>query len=565
MDVQKVVVYQLLPRLFGNKNTDVVIDGSREENGCGKFNDITLEVLAELKKMGITHVWYTGVIEHALVQGYPDNGIPDGNPLVIKGKAGSPYAIKDYYDVNPDLAEDVDQRLEEFGNLVERTHKTGLKVIIDFVPNHLAREYSSDKKPEGIDDFGVGDDKSKAFDNQNNFYYIPDQKLELSEDIKARYPESHYNELVARATGNDQFTNQPGINDWFETVKLNYGVDYKSKKNHFDQLPDTWLKMRDVLKYWTVKGVDGFRCDMAEMVPVEFWKWVIPQLKQIEPWLTFTAEVYNPALYKLYIHEGQFDYLYDKVGLYDTLRGVVEGHRTAKDISACWQNLQGIDKHMLRFMENHDEQRIASRFFASDPKLAIPAMAVSAFMHQGPLMIYNGQEVREKAEGVSGFSGDDGRTTIFDYWHMPEHQKWMNNGMFDGARLSDEQKALRDEYVKIVHLCQQPAIVQGLFYDLMWQNNDMGLFDANKLYTFLRYTNSQQLLVVCNFSSERQHIHLKIPSAALQILDIPRPILIDFADLQGVFQSSIGSEELISKGLKMVVSPLSYFVLEINY
>ncbi len=566
MDKQKLVIYQLLPRLFGNKNTKLQYNGSRTENGSGKFNDITSVALNAIKELSVSHVWYTGVIEHAVVEGYPDNNIPNGNPLVIKGKAGSPYAIKDYYDVNPDLAVDVDQRMTEFKDLLDRTHKSGLKALIDFVPNHLAREYYSDMKPGEVDDFGSNDDVNSAFSPTNNYYYLPGEPLMLADEIANTFPNTEYHEEVARATGNDRFTPYPGINDWYETVKLNYGVDYlNGNTKHFNPVPDTWLKMEHVLKYWVQQGVDGFRCDMVEMVPVEFWEWVIPRVKQINSGLIFIAEVYNPAIYKMYIQQGQFDYLYDKVGLYDTLRGVVCNEQSASSISVCWQNLQGIDKHMLRFLENHDEQRIASQYFASNPKRAIPAMALSAYMHQGPVMLYNGQEVGETAAGITGYSGDDGRTSIFDYWVMPQHQLWMNGGAFDGLLLSAEQRELRQAYVDLLRLCQQPAISKGMFYDIMWHNQEIDLFNSHKLYAFIRYSKEQQLLVICNFDSESQFPYLKIPSQALDILVIPRPVKLSFTNLQTRLISSIGSEELISNGLRLELQAFTYCVLEVSY
>ncbi|TRX62511.1 alpha-amylase family glycosyl hydrolase [Carboxylicivirga sp. M1479] len=565
METQKLVIYQLFPRLFGNKSTNLIVNGGRDENGCGKLNDINDIALSELKKMGVTHVWLTGVIEHAIVKGYPANGIEDGNPLLIKGNAGSPYAIKDYYDVNPDLATDVSERLTEFKELVKRCHAQGLKVIIDFVPNHLAREYKSDMKPEYIDDFGVHDDHSKAFSANNNFYYLPSSTLQLPTELTQRFPECNYEETPAKVTGNDRFVAEPDVNDWYETIKLNYGVDYENGgTKHFDPIPDTWLKMKDVLSYWNSLGVDGFRCDMVEMVPVEFWAWLIPQIKQISPWMCFIAEVYNPKLYQSYIQCGGFDYLYDKVGLYDTLRSVMCHNKSATAISECWQNLQGIDKNMLRFLENHDEQRIASHHFVGQPQRAIPAMALSTFLHQGPVMLYNGQEHGEQAVGISGFSGDDGRTTIFDYWNMPEHQKWMNNGAFDGALLSDEHKQLRQAYADMFKYAQLPAIRDGLFYDVMWQNNDVGLFNKHRCYAFIRYSSTQQLLIICNFDDTSQHVHLKIPSDALQILDIPRPILVRFANIADQQLSSIGSEELINDGLKLIIPAFGYQILDIS-
>ncbi len=564
MTEEKIVIYQLLPRLFGNKNTHPIPNGSRTQNGCGKFNDITNKALAEIRKLGANYIWYTGIIEHAITQGYPKENIPNGNPLIIKGKAGSPYAIKDYYDVNPDLAVHVSNRMNEFHDLVKRTHKNGLKLIIDFVPNHLARAYESDKKPENIDDFGKNDNPNKAFSPSNNFYYIPNQKLELPKEQVSRFSNSSYFEYPAKATGNDQFSANLNQNDWYETVKLNYGVDYtKQHATHFSPIPDTWLKMKDILLYWARKGINGFRCDMAEMVPVEFWKWAIATVKQEFPEIIFIAEIYRPELYESYIRQANFDYLYDKMGLYDTLKAVIRSELPAKSISNCWKNLHGLDQYMLRFLENHDEQRIASRFFAANAQKALPAMTALTCLHKGPVMIYFGQELGEAAEGESGFSGDDGRTTIFDYWHVPEHQKWMNSGLFNEDLLSEKQIQLRKSYTLLLKLAQFSAIQKGEFYDLMWQNTDFKKFDSNKIYAFLRHTKNQVLLIVCNFDDKKQFPHVIIPSHALEILNVPRPMRMSFRDIFSEHLSQISSEELIHKGIKLKIDAYGSSIWEI--
>ncbi len=502
----KIVVYQIYTRLFGNLNTTNKFYGTRDENGVGKFNDITSTALQELKKFGITHAWYTGVIEHATMTDYSAYGIPKDNPYVVKGIAGSPYAIKDYYDVDPDLAVDVRHRMAEFEALIKRSHEADLKVIIDFVPNHVARQYKSDMKPEGVKDFGQEDHENEAFNPQNNFYYLPHRKFVVPDNvpIPPRISTFQYEEFPAKATGNDVFSAKPSINDWFETIKLNYGVDYlNGRTRHFEPTPSTWLKMRDILLYWAAKGVDGFRCDMAEMVPFEFWGWVIPEVKKVYPKTVFIAEIYNPAEYRNYLFNGKFDYLYDKVGLYDSLRRLMEGHGHTGDITRVWQQESGdFANRMLRFLENHDEQRIASKYFAKNPLYAIPAMVVSATLHGGPLMLYFGQEVGVNPTLAEGFSGEDGRTTMFDYWGVPEFQAWVNDGKFDGGKLNDDQKKLRQFYADLLHLVHtSEAIQKGHFYDLQYANNggqSSGYNDA-KMYTYLRHTDQQKLLIVCNF------------------------------------------------------------------
>lgn len=515
----KPVVYQLMTRLFGNKQTANKTYGTIEENGVGKFNDIDATALKGIKELGVTHVWFTGVIEHAVLTDYTKFGIPLDDADVVKGRAGSPYAIKDYYDVNPDLAVDVPNRMKEFEALIERTHAAGMKVIIDFVPNHVARAYRSDAKPQGVKDLGEEDDKSAAFKPSNNFYYLPGQSFQVPQGYQSlgsfSFPtkDGKFEETPAKVTGNNQFTASPGVNEWFETVKLNYGVDIQGgNRNVFDPIPDTWNKMRDILVFWANKKVDGFRCDMAEMVPVEFWHWVIPQVKQANANVVFIAEIYNPDQYRNYIDNGKFDFLYDKVLLYDTLRLMLNRHRHASDIADIQERLKGINKNMLHFLENHDEQRVASADFAGDPWKAVPAMVVSATIDEGPVMIYFGQEVGEPGAGTEGFQGDDGRTTIFDYWGVPQHQKWMNGGKFDGALLSPEQKQLRQFYADLLNLSSNnPALHSGSYADITRANVASGNFDHH-VHAFVRYKDNERLLILTSYNDTDKTVRVQIPA-----------------------------------------------------
>nr|WP_067061171.1 alpha-amylase family glycosyl hydrolase [Mucilaginibacter sp. L294] len=522
MPNHKLTIYQLLPRLFGNKNTTNKFYGSVEENGVGKLNDITDKALAEINAMGFTHVWYTGVIEHATMTDHSKYGIKVDDPDVVKGRAGSPYAIKDYYDIATDLAVDAEFRISEFKELVGRTHQNKMKVIIDFVPNHVARTYASDVKPDGVRDFGEDDDNTMNFSPDNDFYYIPGQPFIVpggynpgGDEFTSPLKDGKFDEFPAKATGNDVFNPAPTINDWFETIKLNYGVYYlDGKKSYFDHVPPLWHKMHHILTYWAQMGVDGFRCDMIEMVPVEFWAWLIPKIKATFPDMIFIGEAYDKDQYYNYIHNGGFDYLYDKVGLYDAIRRLTcaEPGASTWEINAVWNNhCKGIDEHMLRFMENHDEQRIASRFFAGDAALAIPGMIVSATLATGPVMIYSGQEAGEPAEGEMGFSGDDGRTTIFDYWGVPTHQQWMNNGAFDGANLTSTQKELREFYSKLLNIVKDSeALSNGEFYELMIDNEHQPGFDT-MLYIYLRYTANQKVLVIANFNRAERALNIQLP------------------------------------------------------
>ena len=570
---EKIVLYQIITRLFGNKKTTNKPYGTVEENGVGKFNDINDTALNAIKDMGFTHVWYTGVLEHALVNDYTAYGIPLDDADVIKGRAGSPYSIKDYYDVNPDLAVDVDNRMREFEFLVSSTHANGLKVIIDFVPNHVARFYQSDAKPEGVKDFGEEDDDSKAFDPNNNFYYLPGEAFQVPSGYEPLGAENSFptkdgkfDENPAKATGNDKFAVQPDVNDWFEAIKLNYGVDLQNDRTtHFDPVPDTWLKMKDILLYWTGKQVDGFRCDMAEMVPVEFWAWVIPQVKEANPDIVFIAEIYNPDQYRSYIRTGKFDYLYDKVQLYDTLRLLTNGQSSADHIAGIQHSLGDINHHMLHFLENHDEQRIASPFFAGDARKALPGMVVSATIDPGPVMIYFGQEVGEPGAGVAGFSGEDGRTTHFDYWGVPEHQKWMNDGAFDGGKLSEEQRELRSFYMKLLRLCNESeALVSGKYADLNLHNRKPGEERySDRVYAFLRYTLEEQLLVVVNFDTREQQVNIQIPENLLKALNLDPAHSNKLSDIMMGEVLLMEAGEMQS-GIAMELSPLATHIFKIE-
>ena len=556
----KIAIYQLFPRLFGNENTNLAPYGSKDQNGCGTFSSINNNALKSIASLGITHIWYTGIPEHATTTDYSSYGISPDNACVVKGRAGSPYAVKDYYDVNPDLANNPENRIEEFKALVRRTHEHGMKVITDFVPNHVARNYHSDNIPEGIMQLGQTDDPSEAFLPDNNFYYIPGKRFIVPDDAAERckgyidfLKTRPYYEYPAKASGNDCFTPSPSINDWYETAKLNYGVDFGfHAEKHFSPIPDTWHKMRDILQFWCDMGVDGFRCDMAEMVPVEFWNWVVPRIKACNPGIIFIAEIYNPALYTKFIHEGHFDYLYDKVGLYDTLRNITEGKGSVNDITGVWQHLNGLDEYMLRFMENHDEQRIASNQFALLPEKGLPAMAVSALMHQGPIMIYNGQELGEQGDRMAGFSGNDGRTTIFDYWNMPEVQRWNNGGKFNETNLTKAQKKLRKSYADLLNYCRaSSAVSNGKFYDLMWVNTHL---EDQKVYAFLRHDDNEKVLLVASFNNLPQKIHINLTDHVLESLDMKEEKHIEVSE-----QIPTNSEEgtLVAKspdGFKIPVS-----------
>lgn len=516
--MEKIVIYQVLPRLFGNENRTCQPWGSKQINGCGKMADFTLRALEQIRSLGATHVWFTGVIEHATQTDNALYGIPADHPAVVKGQAGSPYAIKDYYDIDPNIATSIPARMAEFEQLVARTHEAGMKAIIDFVPNHVSRQYHSDHLPKGETNLGAADDKAMAFSAQNNFYYLPGTRLSV-EGVEL----GDYHEEPARATGNDQFTDRPNRNDWYETVKLNYGIDYMSGRTaHFDPVPRTWKQMLHILLFWAGKGVDGFRCDMAEMVPVEFWKWAITQVKALHPEVIFVAEVYNPAEYRRYIQEGHFDYLYDKVGMYDCLRAVAQGHQQASDITRQWQAVDDIRDHMLYFLENHDEQRLASDFFAGDGDHGRAPLIVSATMGRNPFMLYFGQELGERGMDSEGFSGRDGRTTIFDFWTIDSIRRWRNHGRFDNRQLTPKEVSLQQFYSRVLNLCNsEAALREGDMYDLMYANLRSDTFNPGKQYAFVRHHADEFILVVANFDDQDVEVGINIPAHLFEFYGIP--------------------------------------------
>ena len=542
---KKEVVYHVFTRLFGNKNTTNKPWGTIEENGVGKFNDFTDKALQEIKDLGVTYIWYTGVPHHAVITDYTKYGISNDDPDVVKGRAGSPYAVKDYYSVDPDLAVDPEKRMEEFQALIERTHKNGLKLIIDIVPNHVARKYEGKNNPEGVSDFGANDDTSVEYARDNNFYYIPGEAFQVPQWQNNYRPlggenrsgvDQKFDENPAKWTGNGSRKAQPDFNDWYETVKINYGVkpdgsydfdllpgDYAEKdyKEHFEfwkdkNVPDSWKKFRDIALYWTAKGVDGFRYDMAEMVPVEFWSYMNSSIKMKNPDAFLLAEVYNPQMYRDYINRGKMDYLYDKVELYDTIKHIMQGHGSTDHIAPIIQHQEDIEHNMLHFLENHDEQRIASPDFAGDARKAMPAMVVSTTISTAPTMIYFGQEVGEPGAEQAGFGGPT-RTSIFDYIGVPHHQRWMNDGKFDGGQLSDEEKELRDFYKRLLNISLKNPAFEGKYADIHAHNRYNTEWYNDKVYSFVRWNGDEKLIIVSNFdANDTFGFDLEIPDYIIE-------------------------------------------------
>ncbi|MFT4938304.1 MAG: glycosidase [Paraglaciecola sp.] len=540
----KPVVYQVFTRLFGNKNQTNKAWGSIDENGVGKFNDFTDAALQGIKELGTTHIWYTGVPHHDVINDYSAYGISQDDPDVVKGRAGSPYAVKDYYSVNPDLADDPTKRVEEFAALIKRTHKNGMQVIIDIVPNHVARNYQSLAKPAGVADFGENDNTDVEYARDNNFYYAVGKDFKVPQGLDGYQPlggqnhplsDGKFSESPAKWTGNGSRLAQPHANDWYETVKVNYGVKpdgsydferlpedyrYMSASQHHafwadKDVPDSWKKFRDIAHYWLAKGVDGFRYDMAEMVPVEFWSYMNSSIKVQNPNAFLLAEVYNPKLYRDYIQLGKMDYLYDKVEFYDTLKAIMQGKGNTDDLASIQVDLQDIEQHMLHFLENHDEQRIASPQFAGSAKAGKPALVASALISSSPTLLYFAQEVGEDGSEEMGF-GTPSRTSIFDYAGVPAHQRWMNEGKFDGGKLSTDEKVLRDYYVKVMNISAYHPAMRGNYASINSADIQSNIDVAKNLLAFTRWKNESRLLVVSNFNNTRSaELKLSLSAAIL--------------------------------------------------
>ena len=538
--VHKKVIYQVFTRLFGNTNTTNKPWGTIEENGVGKFNDFTDKALQEIKDLGITHIWYTGIIHHDVITDYTKYGISNDDPDIVKGRAGSPYAVKDYYNVNPDLAEDPSNRLEEFKALIKRSHKAGLKVLIDIVPNHVARNYQGLTNPDGVEDFGATDDKTVVYDKNNNFYYVSNETFQVPVWENGYQPlggEEHplldnkFDEIPAKWTGNGSRLAQPNTNDWYETVKVNYGVrpdgtkdfdvlpdsyDNENYKKHFEfwkdkAIPDSWKKFRDIALYWTDLGVDGFRYDMSEMVPVEFWSYMNSSIKMKNKDAFLLGEIYTPSIYRDYIKKGKIDYLYDKVQLYDTLKHVMQGHGKTDNIPQIQNDLKDIEHHMIHFLENHDEQRIASPDFAGNAEKGKPAMVVSTTISSAPTLVYFGQEVGESGKENAGF-GTATRTSIFDYIGVSHHQRWVNNKQFDGGQSTENEKQLRDFYKRLLNFTINSSALMGDYIEIHSFNREHTVNYNHRVFSFVRWSEDEKLLIVSNFDPEDSYeLDLKLP------------------------------------------------------
>lgn len=588
----KKVVYQVFTRLFGNTNTTNKPWGTIEENGVGKFNDFTDKALTEIKDLGVTHIWYTGVPHHDVIRDYTKYGISNDDPDVVKGRAGSPYAVKDYYSVNPDLAVNVENRLKEFEALIARSHKNDLKVLIDIVPNHVARNYQSLTNPEGTKDFGADDDSYVEYDVNNNFYYVPNEVFEVPAFINGYLPlggeklllsDGEFDENPAKWTGNGARSPKPSRNDWYETVKVNYGISPDGRKD-FDELPagfenedykthfefwqdktvpNSWVKFKNIALYWIEKRVDGFRFDMAEMVPVEFWSYLNSAIKMKNENAFLLAEVYNPKMYRDYIKKGKLDYLYDKVQLYDTIKNIMQGRGLTDHIPPIQEDLKDIEHHMLHFLENHDEQRIASPEFVGNAQKGKPAMVVSATISTAPTMVYFGQEFGEDGSENAGF-GKSSRTSIFDYVGVPSLQRWVNNNQFDGGQSTKEELALRDFYKRLLNFTIQSDGLMGAYQDIHQFNRTNTDNYTAKILSFVRYSENEKLVIISNFDDkETFKFELKIPSELIKKWNLAdgEYQLKDVLYNTATFSLRVNQ----SKGVvPIIIKPLESFILKLQ-
>ena len=525
------VLYQLIVRHFGNTDGANIIDGSMEENGVGKFSDIDEVALRRLRAMGVTDVYLTGILQQATLTDYSDIGEPADDPDILKGRAGSFFAVRDYFDVSPDYADEPEERLEEFAELVERIHDAGMKVIIDLVPNHVARSYGSTVRPDL--DLGLNDDQHQQFSPQNNFFYLPGGEPLVLPTVDSHWqwegmdghfaPEDGTEGNFARVTGNNIASYTPSTNDWYETVKLNYGMDFMTGTEHYDPIPSTWEFMREVIAYWMGEfGVDGFRADFAHFVPAPVWNWIIDRTREEFPEAYFVAEAYENLEA---LADAGFDVVYDD-GMYDGLKGIYIGENDKYGLDSYFASVSDeMRGRYIRYAENHDEKRIASPLVQNtypgnsgygDAEAGRHIVPITYLFGPGAIMVYNGQTVGEEGAGVSGFSGDDGRSTIFDYWRVPALSAWNNEGRFDGGGLEDWQRDLHEYYRRLVHLSGHPLAVAQGYYGLDFYNREFGDYPEG-LYAFARYEpqGGKLMVVVTNWATEEEEGSIRLPEGLL--------------------------------------------------
>lgn len=551
------VIYQLPVRLFSNTNATRMWAGTREQNGVGKFSGITARALTSLQALGVTDLYLLGALRQATLTDHStvDPRLSADDPDIVKGRAGSYYAVRDYYDVSPDYADVPANRMAEFEALVARAHAAGLRVLIDFVPNHVARSYASVVFPDR--DFGRGDARDMFFRNANNYFYLADpagQSLMLARPATWNptdvvFDGRYASEAVPRATGNNLTSPNPSANDWYETVKLNYGFNFVSQEPSYSPTPNTWTRMDEILLYWQSKGVDGFRCDFAHYVPDSAWLYLLRRARERDPNVYFAAEAYE-HLNEL-LADG-FDDVYFDAG-YDALKRVYQGQSNLEMLGQSLAPLTGgAAQRFLVYLENHDERRMAS-VVVSTGLADDSGFGGAAAIHQlGPtlflrsrsnILLYSGQELGEAGAGNEGFGGEDGRSTIFDYWSMPTMVPWVQGG-FEDASLSADALALRNYYRDLLTLTQDPAM-RGARAEMLSAPADG--------YAFARFADGagELLLVVSNFSASRRlQGQVSVPRSVLENAGIP---LSSSLSVQRIFRET----GLVSESTERVTDPVA--------
>jgi len=594
----KPVIYQIVARYFGNTNTTNQQDGTIEANGCGKFADITEIALQALEDLGVTHVWLTGCLRQATLTGYPDVELPSDDPDVVKGRAGSLFAVRDYFDVCPDYARHPANRLDEFVSLVDRIHRVGLKALLDFVPNHVARGYHSVVKPEL--DFGTGDDTRKYFVPNNHFFYLvnpPGQKLTLSKPaswnpVGVRFdgefaPEDGSVGHPPKVTGNNVTWPNPGTDDWYDTIKLNYGYNFVDCTGHYDPRPRTWDVIDQILAYWQAKGVDGFRCDFANYIPAEAWTFLIAQARQRDANAFFFAEAYvnpfagsgDPVASLQQLIDAGFDAVYHDPAC-DQLKAVYQGKASQDDYDHEMAFPPIARDHTVEYLENHDERRIASPIVLDagpdnsgfgSAEAGYQLAPLQYLSSSGPVLMLNGQEVGEPGAQAEGYQLADGRTTIFDYWAMPEFVKWVNRGRYDGGGLSKGQLAVRQFYADLLRLCQDSSVLGDGYWGLKYFNRPEHFRDCPAdLYSFARFQSGSRraLIVVANFRpgaavQGRMRIPQELVAAVGLTGSVNIQLLLDREGRRDCSVATVNAERLISDGFPLSVSNQSTYVYAI--
>jgi glycosidase len=504
---------------------------------AGQFNALTAERLDEIKDLGVDYLWLTGVLEHAS----RDQTDPD----VVKGEAGSYYAIYDNWDVSAQSGS-----MADFEALIDRAHDAGLRVIIDFVANHTARMHRTDVLCKQHLDFGRQDRTDAFFHRDNNYYYITDDSFTppTQNDVDGAdgvfdtdiFAAGVQLENPARVTGNDIVSANPASQDWFETVKLNYGYDIQSRQAHYNPRPRTWMQMLDVAQYWVEKGVDGFRVDFAHAVPIEFWRYFASELRRVQPSVFLLAEAYEsdqrmrlPGFSYHAMLEAGFDSVYNSE-MYWAMHNQVVRPGTMRNANpmrspAMNDNILRRGFMFTQYMENHDEMRAASRHFApwvgDREQRSRLGLAYTTYLGLTPghLMLHGGQELQEDASVFGGYAGDNGRSSIFDFVYQSQTRTWLH-----GTR-PQWMIDFRNKYKRLLELKEEPAFAKPHSYEhpsfIDLDGANWFKEESKWIASYVRFDGDDAYLVVANgdpfvahmatvhFTSQENHDQLGVLTA----------------------------------------------------